>query len=191
MYSLFLYKNTFLFLFVLVVIPLSSTKAIDETIEDREIVPCPGDDRGDYKCNHDATHRVCAKLVDNQKGQCKRLKWGTKNFWELTDQVKYDWSKLICSDKDRYGNTKPSGEHWCICMWATEKLINKVECDNVHFQCDATDVNYILSKYHDTDVHGDQVEITNAKCCMLKKCGDFVTTETKAKIDAEGLSCPN
>ena len=43
MYSLFLYKNTFLFLFVLVVIPLSSTKAIDETIEDREIVPCPGD----------------------------------------------------------------------------------------------------------------------------------------------------
>ena len=83
-------------------------------------------DRGDRKCNHDRTHRVCAKLVDNTNGQCKRLKWGTKDFWEITDQVKWEWSKLICSDEDRYGEPKPSGEHWCICMWATERLINKV-----------------------------------------------------------------
>ena len=82
-------------------------------------------DRGDYKCNRDSTHRVCAKLVDNQDGKCKRLKWGSQNFWELTDQVQYDWSKLICSNQGRFGQ-KPSGEHWCICMWATEKLINKV-----------------------------------------------------------------
>ena len=89
-------------------------------------------DRGDRKCNHDRTHRVCAKLVDNKNGQCKRLQWGTKNFWEITDQVKYDWSKLICSDKTRSGDPKLDGlsaderEHWCICMWATEGLINKV-----------------------------------------------------------------
>ena len=83
-------------------------------------------DRGDYKCNHDATHRVCAKLVDNEGGKCKNLKWGSKNFWELTDQVQFEWSNLICSDKDRDGMSKPPGEHWCICMWATERMINNV-----------------------------------------------------------------
>ena len=24
--------------------------------------PCPGDTRGDKRCNHDPTHRVCAKV---------------------------------------------------------------------------------------------------------------------------------
>jgi len=117
------------------------------------------------------------------------LKWGSKDFWELTDQVQYDWSDLICSNKDRYNQPKPSGEHWCICMWATESLINQVQCENVHFQCSATDVNYILGKYHDTDVHGEKVEITNAKCCMLNKCRDYVTDSTMAMIESEGLKC--
>ena len=27
-----------------------------------EIKPCPGDTRGDRRCNHDPTHRVCAKV---------------------------------------------------------------------------------------------------------------------------------
>ena len=82
-------------------------------------------DRDDFKCNHDVTHRVCAKLVDNKDGMCKRLKWGSKNFWQLTNQIQYDWSQLICSDRTRDGNTKLPGEHWCICMWATEELINE------------------------------------------------------------------
>jgi len=194
-------QSILVFLFVLVVMPLSSTKAVDnwgdfDPYADR-VKPCPGDDRGDRKCNHDRTHRVCAKLVDNTNGQCKRLQWGTKNFWEITDQVKYDWSKLICSDKTRSGDPKLDGlsaddrEHWCICMWATEGLINKVGCDNVHFQCNATDVNYILRAYNmDYDVHGDQVEITNAKCCMLKKCPAFVTKETDDLLKKDGLKCP-
>ena len=54
------------------------------------------------------------------------MKWGSKNFWELTDQVQFEWSNLICSDKDRDGKSKPPGDHWCICMWATERMINKV-----------------------------------------------------------------
>ena len=66
----------------------------------------------------------------------------------------------------------------------------QVKCENVHFQCDATDVNYILGKYHDIDVHGDKIEITNAKCCILQKCETFVTEETMAKVNAKGLNCP-
>merc|ERR1712228_982587 len=37
--------------------------------------PCPGDTRGDRRCNHDSTHRVCAKIGVE----------GT-NFWEFTGQ---------------------------------------------------------------------------------------------------------
>merc|ERR1712098_132824 len=35
--------------------------------------PCPGDTRGDRRCNHDSTHRVCAKIGIE----------GT-SFWEFT-----------------------------------------------------------------------------------------------------------
>ena len=58
----------------------------------------------------------------------------------------------------------------------------------MHIQCDATDVNFILGAYLDRDVNGNTVEITNAKCCMLQKCGEYVTKETKANFDE--LDCP-
>ena len=67
--------------------------------------------------------------MDNTNGQCKPLNWGTQNFWNITNQENWDWHQLICSNKTRpeLGSIpKPSGEHWCICMWATEELINKV-----------------------------------------------------------------
>ena len=38
-------------------------------------------------------------------------------------------------------------------------------------------------------MHGDKVEITNAKCCMLNKCRDYVTDSTMAMIESEGLKC--
>ena len=67
----------------------------------------------------------------------------------------------------------------------------KVGCENVHFQCNATDVSYILGKYHDRDVNGVMQDLTNAKCCMLKKCQSFVTKEAQEKLNAENLNCLN
>ena len=48
------------------------------------VAPCPGEGPryGDYKCNHDGTHRVCAKLVDESTSQ--PLQWGAKDFWAIT-----------------------------------------------------------------------------------------------------------
>ncbi len=45
---------------------------------------CPGEGPryGDFKCNHDATHRVCAKLIDGPTEQ--PLRWGKGDFWEIT-----------------------------------------------------------------------------------------------------------
>ena len=117
---------------------------------------CPGEGPryGDYKCNHDGTHRVCAKLKDGSGG---KVLWGDADFWHLTGQP--DWSSSVGSD-----SANPGGD-WCICMWATASLISKVGCDNVHIDCSATDVDYVMSKYNDGGV-----DIAPAKACLIKKC---------------------
>lgn len=117
---------------------------------------CPGEgDRyGDYKCNHDSTHRVCAKLKDDDGS--KEL-WGNQDFWELTGQT--DWSSQVGSD-----SSNPGG-HWCICMWATADLIKKVQCENVHFDCHASDIAYMHQQYDDAGT-----DLSEAKECVEKKC---------------------
>merc|ERR1712012_517238 len=79
------------------------------------ILPCPGE--GDFKCNHDRTHRVCAKLVDNETS-CKELSWNQdgNSFWDITGQQTWNWKDKVC------GAPNP-GDSWCICMWATANLI--------------------------------------------------------------------
>ena len=47
---------------------------------------------GDFKCNHDETHRVCAKLVNQTSGE--PISWGTGDFWEITDQKRWQWSDV-------------------------------------------------------------------------------------------------
>ena len=52
-----------------------------------DVAVCPGEGPryGDYKCNHDRTHRVCAKLVDNPQ-DCNELSWDESgdSFWDIT-----------------------------------------------------------------------------------------------------------
>ena len=35
---------------------------------------------GDFKCNHDSTHRVCATLKDTAGN---KISWGTGDFWQV------------------------------------------------------------------------------------------------------------
>merc|ERR1712054_347221 len=74
---------------------------------------------GDYKCSHDATHRVCATLKD---GEGSKVDWGGMDFWQLTHQP--DWSGQVGQDPNNQGGG------WCICMWATASLIRQAGCDN-------------------------------------------------------------
>jgi len=126
------------------------------------VEPCPGEGPryGDFKCDHDRTHRVCAKLVDNSNGQCKELAWNEdqQSFWQITRQERWNWKSRIC-----YGPNP--GDSWCICMWATENLIRKVGCDNVHINCAATDVPYLLRSERDG---GWDLKI--ARECIQRKC---------------------
>jgi hypothetical protein len=119
---------------------------------------CPGEsDRyGDHKCNHDGTHRVCARLLEYGGGA--PLKWGSQgNFWEITGQAAFQWDDQIRANK---------GDSWCICMWATARLIEDVGCDNVHLRCNSTDVQYVMGKYNDGGV-----KLEAAHDCLTKKCG--------------------
>jgi len=128
-----------------------------------DVKPCAGEGPRyqDFKCNHDVTHRVCARLVDNSNGQCKALSWSKdkKTFWQLTGQEKYNWKDRIC-------NGPNPGDSWCICMWATESLITQVGCENVHINCAATDVAYILRSKSDGGW-----DLDSARKCIEGKCG--------------------
>ena len=62
-----------------------------------EVCPGEGARYGDFKCNHDSTHRVCAHLVDNSGGQCKELSWGKGTFWEITHQQAWNWKESVCN----------------------------------------------------------------------------------------------
>merc|ERR1719311_2036930 len=78
-----------------------------------------GDRYGDYKCNHDSTHRVCAEL---KKADGTKQMWSNgKDFWQTTGQP--DWSSEVGKVA-----ANPGGD-WCICMWATASLIHQVGCN--------------------------------------------------------------
>merc|ERR1712100_225897 len=82
---------------------------------------------------------VCAHLVDTSDGQCKELSWGDGSFWHITGQEAWNWKHDVCSAPN-------PGDGWCICMWATARLIESAGCDNVHIDCAATDTAYVMSK---------------------------------------------
>ena len=74
---------------------------------------------GDYKCIHDRTHRVCAKLVDN-KDTCQEVTWPrVGSFWDITGQQRWNWKQRICEGRN-------PGDSWCICMWASANLVAEV-----------------------------------------------------------------
>merc|ERR1719163_212526 len=127
-------------------------------LADAAIEVCKGEGPryGDFKCNHDQTHRVCAKLKDDSG---KKIDWANgKNFWQTTGQP--DWSNQVGAD------ARNPGGNWCICMWATARLISAVGCDHVHIDCAATDLAFVEGRYSDGGV-----SLAPAKECLIKKCG--------------------
>jgi len=120
--------------------------------------PCPGDTRGDRRCNHDPTHRVCAKIG-----------LAGSTFWEFTGQR--SWCNTVGYYGGPYGSLprcpadKPT---WCICKWATARWIKNEGCgESVEFDCAATDVCNLKASYHDYNV-----DLQPAHDCMMIKCPD-------------------
>merc|ERR1719461_1171189 len=66
------------------------------------IAACPGEGPryGDYKCIHDRTHRVCAKLVED-KDTCQEVTWPrVGSFWDITGQQRWNWKQRICEGRN-------------------------------------------------------------------------------------------
>ena len=80
--------------------------ALVATAAGSEVAVCPGEGPryGDFKCNHDDTHHVCAQLIKD--GKPIIFKDG-KDFWQITGQS--EWS--VGSDP------KNGGDDWCICIF--------------------------------------------------------------------------
>jgi hypothetical protein len=92
---------------------------------------CEGDTRGDRRCNHDSTHRVCARIGDPDT-----------SFWEHTGQRSW------CNTRGNYGGTWGNNMRcpleeptWCICKWATADWIQGEGCNaNINLNCAASDI---------------------------------------------------
>jgi hypothetical protein len=116
---------------------------------------CPGDTRGDRKCNHDATHRVCAKIGIYES-----------SFWRFTGQRSW------CNEPGYYGGSyghlprcPPEKPTWCICKWALAKWIEGEGCSSIAIDCDGTDVCNLKNSYTDYNV-----VLTHAHKCVQAKC---------------------
>ena len=183
------------------------------------IAPCPGyTQSGDYKCDHDSTHRVCAQLVKSSHDDTP-LEWGSKSFWEITDQKSFEWNDDIVGQPNpgecvyclpiprascpargqpcsvvraalepivvRYSllnslaraRLPTPRSSWCICMWATAELIEKVGCHNVHLRCESTDIEYVLSQYND---QGQKLDAAHS--CLREKCGHAAKASAQATL---------
>merc|ERR1719230_1334407 len=137
-----------------------------------EVCPGEGARYGDFKCNHDGTHRVCAQLLEDGGGS--PLKWGASDFWEITGQKAFQWDRQIRSAPNE-------GDSWCICMWAFARMIDRVGCENVHLHCDSTDVAFVLDRYHDGGHNLEKAHECLKKTCP-KQSGVSVETEANSGI---------
>merc|ERR1712012_1212804 len=105
------------------------------------------------------------------------LNWGKGNFWQITHQEAFQWD-----DKIRANH----GDSWCICMWATASLIDAAGCDNVHLDCAATDVAYVMGQYSDGGT-----DLAPAKECLQKKCPGMAGAMQKVDAALPAIAVSN
>jgi len=120
------------------------------------LASCAGDTRGDQKCNHDETHRVCAKIGE-----------ASTSFWKFTGQQSWCGSDNYGDGKIACPADKPT---WCICKWATAKWIKGETCnDNINIECAATDICATEAGLFFSYTDGD-VALGPAHDCIMQKC---------------------
>jgi len=120
---------------------------------------CPGEFRGEQKCGFkDAngySFTICQKLLD--QGQPRTLLNG-QDWWSLTNQenLRDDWVAKV----------EPNGDSWCTCACCTAEVINKVGCDGLEINCEATDVNFVFTS--------PDPDLGPMQDCLRKQCPAFV-----------------
>mmetsp|Transcript_55244 Transcript_55244/g.120353 ORF Transcript_55244/g.120353 Transcript_55244/m.120353 type:complete len:144 (+) Transcript_55244:261-692(+) len=115
-----------------------------------QLTPCSGDTRGDGRCNHDSTHRVCANIGSS-----------------ATSFFKFSGQRNWCGTRDgSAARCPPEAPTWCICKWATARWIEGEGCNSsVNFDCAATDVCNLKRSFSDGGVN-----LQAAHDCVKRKC---------------------
>ena len=119
-----------------------------------EVCPGEGARYGDFKCNHDGTHRV-RPAVDQSTSAPPR---GARAALLAAHQPE----GVAVEPHDHDPPTPVTVVHLHV---GAASLIEQVGCDNVHLRCEATDVQYVLSSYHDG---GHKLDAAHE--CLRKKC---------------------
>eukprot|EP01047_Picozoa_sp_COSAG01_P055974 COSAG01_NODE_6291_length_3751_cov_1.987678_4_plen_172_part_00 len=145
---------------VLLACALSAEAQTTHNIAQAPQTVCAGDTRGDRRCAHDQTHRVCA-----------RIGTPTTSFWQFTGQ--HSWCGTVGYYGGTYGSNArcpPSEPTWCICKWATASWIRGETCNaNINIDCDATDIcATTLGLFFSYDDYN--VNLHPARQCVAQKC---------------------
>lgn len=136
--------------------------------------PCPGDTRGPQGtvvCNHDATHRVCAKIGEPDT-----------SFWTHTGQHAWCGQDLYREPWHNQIACPPAHPTWCICKWATASWIQGEwpdwqqpgsQCpDSIDIRCESTDIcntsQGLFFSYTDYNVN-----LGPAHNCVKQKCSEM------------------
>ena len=148
-------QNSFLVVVFLALISMAGAVETPQAPQSK----CLGDTRGDSRCNHDPTHRVCAKIGDPDT-----------SFWEFTHQSKWCGKSLYGRGLIACPESEPT---WCICKWATAHWIQGETCnERINIDCDATDIcatdQGLYFSYKDFDVN-----LHPARECVMQKCPDI------------------
>jgi hypothetical protein len=120
---------------------------------------CPG---AATTCNYDDNHRVCAQMLDEEG---KPLEWGNAgSFWDIAGKKKgrpgLAQAQALTWDNEVLPKaiSTNGGDSFCTDMWLIAGLTARVGCENMHIRCEATDVQYLVSRYMEGEEIGSPEE---------------------------------
>merc|ERR1719217_1248971 len=89
-------------------------------------------------CNYPGMY-ICAELLDEEFNLLS-----FRDAWRQTLQNNTIFDLLPKSDKTKLMKMRANkGRSWCISIGAFQTLVQAWGCENVHIQCNATDVDII------------------------------------------------
>lgn len=131
---------------------ITSDRNYRPTFAKHPLAVCPGESRGDHKCNQ-GSYRVCLQLL-NPDGTPKILGKGL-NWWQWSNQTDVQWDDAMQAS---------GGDHWCSCGLCVAEAVQKFGCKSLQIQCDATDLAFVEAAPTADSAYQP------LKDCILQKC---------------------
>ena len=130
-------------------------------VKGKPLMPCSKKENHDAMTGYDRMGR-CSLLESDVGKHHVCIKMNTEsNFCELTGQSNWCDDLAPCMG-DSSKKCKRGG--WCVCQWAFSSAVEKVGCDAIDVDCDATSIHALEAYEKNKSEHG------NALACLKQKC---------------------